>query len=213
MDVTQYIKAKSDQLNADDLMGGPITVQIMGVKEGSKEQPVIVEISGGHQPWKPSKTDRRVLVAAWGPEANQWIGRSITLYRDPNVMYAGVLVGGIRVSHLSHIDSDLTLMLAEVRGKRKERKIKRLVLSEPTKQAQQPDFKPVLSDAEFAEKLKSVSQAVADGKISPEASITRLEKTIILTESQKKQILGLGRQPEPEPTGDPASDPDDGMFD
>lgn len=210
MDVTQYIKAKSDQLNADDLMGGPITVQIMGVKEGSKEQPVIIEISGGHQPFKPSKTDRRVLVAAWGAEASVWVGRSMTLFRDPLVIYAGVQVGGIRITHLSHIDTDLTLMLSEVRGKKKERKIKRLAIESTAEKKQTESPKP-LNESEFAEKLEQVRTAILAGKISAEASITRLSKTVALTEAQKQAIRDIEKPAEPE-TGAQA-DPEDGMFD
>ena len=60
------ITAKSDQLNADDLVGGPITVKIEGVTvREDTEQPVTIRLSGGFRPWKPCKTERRVLVHAW----------------------------------------------------------------------------------------------------------------------------------------------------
>ncbi|NKU61704.1 hypothetical protein GS891_00190 [Rhodococcus hoagii] len=42
----------------------------------------------------------------------------MTLYRDPAVRFGGQDVGGIRVSHLSHIDKRLTLALTVTRGRR-----------------------------------------------------------------------------------------------
>lgn len=122
-DVTPYIQAKSDQLNADDLVGGPITVQIESVGKGSADQPVKIEISGGHRPWKPCKTTLRVLVAAWGKDAAQWVGRWVTLYCDPSVKWGGREVGGIRIQALSHIPRALNLSLAVTRGKKAPQRV------------------------------------------------------------------------------------------
>lgn len=118
IDMTPFILAKSDQLNADDLVGGPIRVQVLGVTVTSGEQPVTVKISGGHMPWKTSKTARRVLVAVWGTDASKWIGRWMDLYRDESVQWAGKAVGGIRVAAVSHISKPVTLSLALAKGKK-----------------------------------------------------------------------------------------------
>ena len=121
------IVPKSDQLNADSLLAGPITVQIESVKAGdSKEQPVSIGIGKDHQPYKPCKSMRRVLIAAWGDQGKDWVGKSMTLFCDPSVAWGGVKVGGIRISHLSHIDSDRTLMLTTSRGKKSEFHVKKL---------------------------------------------------------------------------------------
>ncbi len=46
-DMTQVIQPKSDQINADDLIAGPITVKITDVKiQGGTEQPVSIHIEG-----------------------------------------------------------------------------------------------------------------------------------------------------------------------
>lgn len=112
----ETIKAKSDQLNACDLVGGPITVTIQGVKKlSSADQPVSIEIGEGRQPYKPCKSMRRVLVACWGTE--KWVGRSMTLCCDPGVMFGGQRVGGIRISHVSHIDGPKEIPLTITRGK------------------------------------------------------------------------------------------------
>lgn len=97
------IVAKSDQLNAVDLVGGPITVEVRSVKPtGDKDQPAAIGI-GDRQPYKPCKSMRRVLIACWGANPNTWIGRQMTLFCDPGVKWGGESVGGIRISHLSHL--------------------------------------------------------------------------------------------------------------
>lgn len=119
MDLTDTIAPRSDQLNAEDLLTGPRTFTIEKVTAGSVEQPVeihLVEFPG--RPFKPSKTVRRILVAAWGSEADAYAGRRMTLYRDGTVRFGKDEVGGIRVSHLSHIDKRIQIALTVTRGKR-----------------------------------------------------------------------------------------------
>lgn len=118
IDVSRTIVAKSDQLNADDLVSGPITVQITNVSVVDGDQPVSVSITGGHQPWKPCKTMRRVLVHGWGADAAQWIGRWMTLYREPTVRFGSDQVGGIRVSAMSDIPRRIEVSLSATKGKK-----------------------------------------------------------------------------------------------
>lgn len=127
MDVSYTIIPKSDQLNADDLLSGPITVKVRAVKPGTPDQPVMVFFEGDNErPYKPCKSMRRLLVYAWGVDAREWVGRTMTLYNDPEVMWGGVKVGGIRISHLSHIDRDLELALTVSKGKRAPYRVRRL---------------------------------------------------------------------------------------
>ena len=121
------IAPKSDQLNADDLLVGPITVQITGVTRGNSEQPISVHITGGYQPYKPCKSMRRVLISVWGDNGAEWVGKWMTLYCDPSVKFGGVQVGGIRISHVSGIETDISLMLTTTRSKRSEYRVKILV--------------------------------------------------------------------------------------
>ena len=120
MDLTESIAPRSDQLNADDLMAGPRTVTIADVKRGTSEQPVdIVTVEYGKgRPYKPSKSMRRVLVAAWGPDSDAYTGRRLTIYRDPKITFGKDEVGGIRISHLTDIEKPLKLALTVTRGKR-----------------------------------------------------------------------------------------------
>lgn len=113
MDISDTIIAKSDQLNASDLIGGPITVTITGVKRfDSAEQPIAISYDGDNgKPFKPCKSVRRLLVGMWKKDATKYVGRRLTLYRDPSVKWAGKEEGGIRVSHASHIDGDFKMAL------------------------------------------------------------------------------------------------------
>jgi len=132
MDLTESIAPKSDQLNAEDLLAGPRTFTVEKVTKGSAEQPVdihLVEFPG--RPFRPSKTVRRILVNAWGPDANAYTGRRMTLYRDPAVKFGGMDVGGIRVSALSNIDKPLSVALTVSRGKRAPYTVQPLADSPP----------------------------------------------------------------------------------
>jgi hypothetical protein len=114
------IVPRSDQLNSEELLGAPITITVTEVRIGAgDEQPVIVQYEGDNgKPYKPCKTMRKVLVFAWGEDGRAWAGRSITLYNDQAVKFGGVEVGGIRISHLSHIGKEIRVSLNTARGKK-----------------------------------------------------------------------------------------------
>lgn len=129
-DLSLTVAPKSDQMNADDLLVGPRTIRITRVTAdpGSAEQPVSVYFEGdGGKPWKPCKSMRRVLIACWGADASVFPGRSATLYRDPSVTWGGLEVGGIRISHLSHIAEPVTLALTATKKARKPYTVRPLV--------------------------------------------------------------------------------------
>lgn len=127
-DMSPVIIPKSDQINADDMISGPMTYQIEGVKiTPGTEQPVNIKLVGEPRFWRPCKSMSRVLVAAWGPDASAYTGRSVTLHRDPAVKWGGMEVGGIRISHMSHIERDMLLQLSVTKGKRAPTVIKPLI--------------------------------------------------------------------------------------
>lgn len=120
MDLTLSIEPNSSQVNADDLIASDRTVTITGVEAGSAEQPVFVHLQEiPDRTWRPSKSMRRVLVAGWGPEASNYVGRRVTLTRNPDIMFGREKVGGIEVAAMSHLDKPLTVALTATRGKRK----------------------------------------------------------------------------------------------
>jgi hypothetical protein len=137
MDMTATIAPKSLQLNADDLIAGPRTITITRVSanEGAPEQPVAVSFHGdGNKPYLPCKSMRRVMVSVWGADASAYVGRSMTIYRDPEVVFGGMKVGGIRISHMSDMAGPMTLVLTATRATRKPYTVKPLAV-EPAKPA------------------------------------------------------------------------------
>lgn len=118
MDLTESIAPRSDQVNADDLIAGPVTYTIREVRKGAAEQPFDFMLVETDRAYRPSKTMRRLIVAAWGSDANVYAGRRLTLYRDPSIMFGGQRVGGIRVSHMSHISKRIEEKFQTTRGRR-----------------------------------------------------------------------------------------------
>ncbi len=130
MDMSPAITPKSDQLNNDDLLTGPITIRITDVAIKPGEQPVAISYEGDNgKPYKPCKSMCRVMVSAWGADASKYKGRSMTLYSEPTVKWGGMEVGGIRISHLSDIDSKITMALTATKGSKKPFSVQPLVVA------------------------------------------------------------------------------------
>ena len=144
-DMSVAVVPKSDQLNAEDLIPGPITVTIERVVIRPGEQPVTVHIVG-RKPYKPCKTMCRILILAWGSDADLYKGRRLTLYRDPDVRWAGKAVGGIRISYMSDIREPITTMLSETKGKYAEWTVRPLVDPKPAQKPAQ-NLRTAIGDA------------------------------------------------------------------
>jgi hypothetical protein len=115
------IGPKSSQLNADDLVGGQTKViKITKVSGVAGEQPIAIHYEGDNgKPYMPCKSMRRVLVNVWGPDGTKYIGRFLTLYRDDKVLFGGIAVGGLRISHMSDISMSITMALTASKSQRK----------------------------------------------------------------------------------------------
>ncbi len=165
MDLTESIAPKSDQLNADDLIAGSVTVTISEVRKGSDEQPVdvhLVEFPG--RAYRPSKSMRRVMVMAWGAEASAYSGRRLTLYRNPEITFGRDKVGGIEISHLSHLEKPLTVALTATRGKRKSFTVKPLaeIAEKPLAVDYLAEAKNYSGDKEILRSIYSAAQKAGE---------------------------------------------------
>ncbi|MEZ2373098.1 hypothetical protein [Arthrobacter sp. RCC_34] len=116
MDITESLAPKSDQLDAVELVT-PRTFTIEKVTPNNAEQPWNFHLAGFPRPWRPAKSMLRVIAKAWGTDATKYAGRSVTLFCDPTVQFGGQAVGGVRISHMSHIDGPLKMPLLIKRGK------------------------------------------------------------------------------------------------
>jgi len=138
-DMTPSTKPKTDQLNFDDFTSGPMNITITGVNinPNADMQPVSVYFEGdNNKPWKPCKSMCRVMVKGWGKDANAYVGRSLTLYGDGEVTFGKMKVGGIRISHMSHIDEGFVMALTVTKARRAAFPVKVLEVA-PTLDAEQ----------------------------------------------------------------------------
>ena len=175
MKLSSTIIPKSDQMNADDLISGPKTVEIVSVKEGSADQPVNVNYIGGEgKPWKPSKSMRRVLVKAWGDEGDDYVGKKITLFNNPKVRWAGKEEGGIQISHMSGLKDDkaFSMMLTISRGKRELFKVQPLIVKPKVALTDEvfDGFCTSMTAAESMADLSGIAKRIKEGNFDADGS-------------------------------------------
>ncbi len=180
-DITATLVAKSDQLNSADLVGGGVTVTIksVNVSKGS-DQPVSIEIGDGMQPYKPCKTMRRLLAVIWGTSSINWVGNSMTLYCDMEVMWAGQKAGGIRISHVTGIAAAREIPLRSSKHKVTTYTIRPLIIA-----------LPAYADAEIESRKAEWAESFKIGESTPEKLINSMIKKFKLTDNQKLTINNL----------------------
>lgn len=182
-DMEDTVIPKSDQLNADDLIGGKtmtITITRAKVTKGD-EQPCVLWYKEGNaetkKPYKPGKSMRRVLMQVWGKDSQQYVGKSLTLYCDPTVKFGGVEVGGIRISHMSHLNEKRTLALTATRGNKKPFVVQPLKGAPQAETQQQAATPPAVDPAVKTAGDAAAAKGVADytawlGTLAPEVKET-----------------------------------------
>lgn len=130
-DIRSTIIPRSDQLNFDQLILGPVVVTVTHVTAGNAEQPIVVHYEGENgRPYKPGLTMRRILALGWGSDTEPWAGRSMELYGDPTIRFGKEVVGGIRISRMSHIPKAIEASLAVTKGKKAMNRVEPLRMSE-----------------------------------------------------------------------------------
>jgi hypothetical protein len=169
-DISDTLAPNSDQLDAIELVGGDRTFTIREVTRGNAEQPVNVHLEGLPRPWRPGKSMRRVLAACWGTDASKYVGRRVTLYCDPEVVFGKEKVGGTRIRALSHIDGPKKVPLLVSRGK------SATYVVQPLADAPAPAWKARVDTAPDIATLTEIhAEATADGWLSNEllSALTR----------------------------------------
>lgn len=178
VDIRAATKPKSDQLNYETFLTGPQTFTVSKVTPGDRDHPVFIHMNEcPTTPYKPSKGMLKCIAQpdGWGDKSSQWVGRSITLYGDPTVIYGGVEVGGIKVAALSDINGDYETLISARRGVRKPHLIKKIVIQ-------------MYEDQKFVANLPAWLKLIADGKATTDQIIARVEQSGALTEEQKNAI-------------------------
>lgn len=178
IDISESLAAKSDQINAADL-AAPITVTVARVEYNPKaDQPLTVHMTEG-KPWRPSKGMRRVLAQVWGKDASKWPGHAVTLYNDPEVVWAGKRAGGIRISAMTGITRR-----TEFPVKVNRTKVKIYTVN------------PIKVDAIITPKPEPSPAPAADAPSNPKAAILGwLASKGIEVAQLDKWLVNLGKQP------------------
>lgn len=179
-DLRATIIPKSDQLNSEQLLGGPMIITVTEVRAGGGEdQPVSVYHDlDPARPYKPCKTCRKVLILAWGPDGRQWIGRSMELYCDQAVKFGGEEVGGIRISRLTDIPKGIKVSLTATKGRKAMHEIGLLKLSE--------ELHEVLAAIGAAEGKEGLKKAKVMGE-----ALTRPADKEVAVAAYKKRVEAL----------------------
>ena len=178
VDIRAATKPKSDQLNYETFLTGPQTFIVSKVTPGDRDHPVFIHMNEcPATPYKPSKGMLKCIAQpdGWGDKSSQWVGKSITLYGDPTVIYGGVEVGGIKVAALSDINGDYETLISARRGVRKPHLIKKIVIQ-------------MYDEQKFVANLPAWLKLIADGKATTDQIIARVEQSGALTEEQKNAI-------------------------
>jgi len=180
-DVSGAMQAKSNQLNAMDILGVEpvITIASVNITNESGKPTVWVHYHGGEgRPWRVSTGMVRILSAGWGAESDNWIGKSVQIFNEPTVVYAGKEVGGIHIRAMSDIpERGIKATLSINRSKRVPFPVAHLTMQSPA-----------YPEEQFNNALPSMVSAMESGKMTLEAIIHRCQQTGTLTQEQLKRL-------------------------
>jgi hypothetical protein len=130
-DFAKTLEAKSDQVNNADLSAGPQTIKITKVNVNMRDdQPVSMSFQGSDKVYRPCKGMRRLIAQIWGDDPSVYIGRGLTIYRDPDVTFGKDQTGGTRISHASNINGEQKITVPVSRGRVKTYTIRPLAVDE-----------------------------------------------------------------------------------
>ena len=179
-DISQAMQAKSDQLNALDIVGSPLTIRVRDVDYNpDRDQPVWIYFDGdNNRPWKPSKGMIRIIGGAWGKMTEQWIGKYALLQFEPSVTWAGKEVGGIWATAFSDIpEKGMNFSLALNRQKRIPFPVNCLKV----------EATPYPADR-FEKALPAMTKKMQDGEMTLQQVIAQCQKTGQLSAEQTKRL-------------------------
>jgi len=184
-DLSDTIIAKSDQLNAEDLITGDRVLKVTNVVRYSHngEQSFYLNYDGDDgRPYKPCLTMRRMIQALWGKDGRSYINGLIQVYLDPDVDYGKQKgCGGIRINGVSGIDSPKDVTLTVRRGIKKTYRVNQLQLAE----------KPPYPEDKFNAGFEAMKAQIQNGKMTTEQVINRCEASGKLSEQQRQMIREL----------------------
>ena len=174
INLSEVTQARSDQLNNVDLITGAKVIKITGVKHGTNEQKLTISYEGDNgKPWKPCLTMIRLLAEVWKTgDGDDFVGRSVKLYRDPDIKFGRDEPGGIRISHVSDITSQVKVTLPVSKG-RCAKFVVDPILGKPLKPLSDDDLKLFTAEMEGCEEmadLELIGKKIGDGGFDAEGN-------------------------------------------
>ena len=190
MNIREFVTIKSDRLNYENFIMGAkeFTISKLAKKTDQGKARLLIYFEGYEStPYWPSLGMIKCLSSpdGWGDAPfSDWIGRRMTLFGEPTVVYAGKEIGGIQISHISHIKGEYSTKITLRRGMRIDFTIEPLATTTTSKPA------PALQypSAVFDEKLPAMRGQIEAGKMTAEQVIAHCEKTGMLNAAQKAAI-------------------------
>lgn len=206
--LTEALAPRSDQLNADDLISGPRTLVFTAgrtIKDG-RDTKLVLNFQGDNgKPWKPCKTMGRAMVMVWGLTdenfAEKIVGKAVRAYRDPEVRFGDQgAVGGIRISHMSHIDSPKTVKLTVSQGKKGQfvfQPLPRVAEDTADKAAEwAADHIAAIDDATTVEDLDLVISGGAKAMVKLQRDRPELHETVTSAYDARRAVLAREGKPD-----------------
>lgn len=102
MDTSVYTQGNflgGDQLTESEKEGLELTIEAVTLEEmrDGAEKVCVHWKESGRKPLLCNKTNSKRFQKLFGVESDDWVGRKVTLWFDPDVEFMGDIVGGIRV--------------------------------------------------------------------------------------------------------------------
>lgn len=97
MKITRFLRS---YLQTKDITRDtPVTITSVEIEEvgQEKEERVVVYLKELDLAYIPNTTSCNALADMFSDETDNWIGKQFILYADPNVMFKGKRIGGLRV--------------------------------------------------------------------------------------------------------------------
>jgi sucrose-6-phosphate hydrolase SacC (GH32 family) len=99
MQIDQFLTTGSDYLKKEDV-DKPVLATISGadVEQVGDEDKIIIHFKEIDKSLVANKTNLQLMAVFYGSsDTDAWIGKQVVLFNDKTVMYAGQVVGGVRV--------------------------------------------------------------------------------------------------------------------
>ena len=148
-DIAPTLVGDSNVLSKADLMDGPqtFTVARVDINLSDKKRPTTIHlVESPGKPFKPNLGMRKLIAKGWGKSSKEYVGRRLTLFHNPDVLWQGKREGGVEVCAMSHIETPFTIQVPVNAKQAKTVKVDVVPDSAPSHEVQ-PDWQALIAEA------------------------------------------------------------------